>query len=75
MSFGKSRARMTGSDKMKVTFKDVAGADEAKQELLKKIASLEMKIRKEKQLNRKMELNAELKKIRKKMESLLGGGE
>ncbi len=33
MSFGKSRARMTGSDKMKVTFKDVAGADEAKQEL------------------------------------------
>lgn len=33
MSFGKSRARMTGSDKMKVNFKDVAGADEAKQEL------------------------------------------
>ena len=34
-----------------------------------------MKIRKEKQLNRKMELNAELKKIRKKVERLLGGGE
>jgi cell division protease FtsH len=33
MSFGKSRARMTGSDKMKVNFSDVAGADEAKQEL------------------------------------------
>ena len=33
MSFGKSRARMSGSDKIKVTFKDVAGADEAKQEL------------------------------------------
>ncbi len=33
MSFGKSRARMTGGDKMKVTFRDVAGADEAKQEL------------------------------------------
>ena len=33
MSFGKSRARMTASDKMKVTFEDVAGADEAKQEL------------------------------------------
>ena len=33
MSFGKSRARMSGADKVKVTFKDVAGADEAKQEL------------------------------------------
>lgn len=33
MSFGKSRAKMTGGDKIKVTFKDVAGADEAKQEL------------------------------------------
>ena len=33
MSFGKSRARMSGSDKIKVKFKDVAGADEAKQEL------------------------------------------
>ena len=33
MSFGKSRARMSGSDKIKVTFQDVAGADEAKQEL------------------------------------------
>ena len=33
MNFGKSRARMSGSDKVKVNFKDVAGADEAKQEL------------------------------------------
>lgn len=33
MSFGKSRARLFGSDKKKVLFKDVAGADEAKQEL------------------------------------------
>ena len=33
MSFGKSRARLYGSDKKKVLFKDVAGADEAKQEL------------------------------------------
>lgn len=32
MSFGKSRAKMMG-DKVKVTFSDVAGADEAKQEL------------------------------------------
>jgi cell division protease FtsH len=33
MNFGKSRARLFGSDKKKVTFKEVAGADEAKQEL------------------------------------------
>jgi len=33
MSFGKSRARMSGADKVKVNFSDVAGADEAKQEL------------------------------------------
>jgi len=33
MNFGKSRARLFGSDKTKVTFKEVAGADEAKQEL------------------------------------------
>ena len=32
MNFGKSRARLYGTDK-KVTFKEVAGADEAKQEL------------------------------------------
>ncbi len=33
MSFGKSRARMFTGDKPNVTFEDVAGADEAKQEL------------------------------------------
>ncbi|RME75252.1 MAG: ATP-dependent metallopeptidase FtsH/Yme1/Tma family protein [Chloroflexi bacterium] len=33
MSFGKSRARMFTGDKPTVTFDDVAGADEAKQEL------------------------------------------
>lgn len=33
MSFGKSRAKLYGEDKVKVTFMDVAGADEAKQEL------------------------------------------
>jgi len=32
-SFGKSRARMFGGDRPKVTFHDVAGADEAKEEL------------------------------------------
>lgn len=33
MSFGKSRAKMMGENKIKVKFSDVAGADEAKQEL------------------------------------------
>ncbi|KJS03822.1 MAG: cell division protein FtsH [Peptococcaceae bacterium BRH_c4a] len=33
MSFGKSRARMVADEKKKVTFADVAGADEVKEEL------------------------------------------
>ena len=33
MSFGKSRAKLSSGDKVKVTFNDVAGADEAKEEL------------------------------------------
>jgi len=34
MSFGKSRARLNDKDKNKTTFKDVAGAEEAKEELI-----------------------------------------
>ncbi|RYL88199.1 ATP-dependent metallopeptidase FtsH/Yme1/Tma family protein [Sporolactobacillus sp. THM7-4] len=34
MNFGKSKARLYNDDKNKVTFKDVAGADEEKQELV-----------------------------------------
>ena len=33
MQFGKSKARLVGEDKKKVTFEDVAGADEVKEEL------------------------------------------
>ena len=33
MQFGKSKARLVGEDKKKVTFADVAGADEVKEEL------------------------------------------
>lgn len=33
MSFGRSKARLLGMDQVRVTFKDVAGVDEAKQEL------------------------------------------
>ncbi len=39
-SFGKSRARLFSSDKPKVTFEDVAGADEAKAELMEVIEFL-----------------------------------
>ncbi len=34
MSFGKSKARMVDKEKQKTTFKDVAGAEEAKEELI-----------------------------------------
>lgn len=37
---------------------------ELKKQLEKQIAALESKMRKEKQLNRRMEMNAELKKLR-----------
>src|SRR3546814_2288073 len=33
MSFGKSRARMLNADQVKITFNDVAGCEEAKQEV------------------------------------------
>jgi len=33
MSFGRSKARLLGMDQVRVTFKDVAGVDEAKQDL------------------------------------------
>src|SRR5688500_19335742 len=34
MSFGKSRARLLGEDQVQVTFADVAGVDEAKEEVV-----------------------------------------
>lgn len=44
--------------------------DKKKKLLEKQIATLENKIRKEKQLNRRLEMNAELKKLRRKLEVL-----
>jgi cell division protease FtsH len=34
MSFGKSRARLLGEDQVSVTFADVAGVEEAKEEVV-----------------------------------------
>lgn len=44
--------------------------DKRRRQLIKEIAALEKKIRKEKQLNRQMEMNAELKKLRKELEGI-----
>lgn len=43
---------------------------ELKKQLEKQISVLENKMKKEKQPNRRMEMNAELKKLRMKMEAL-----
>ena len=50
------------------SLKESVDREKKQRELEKKIAVLETKIRKEKQFNRQMELNAELKKIRKELE-------
>ena len=49
------------------SLKESVERDEKKKQLEKQIAALESKIRKEKQLNRQMEMNAELKQLRKLM--------
>lgn len=54
------------------TLKESVARDEQKQALQKQIASLQSKIRKEKQLNIQMNLNAELKLLRKELEELSG---
>lgn len=40
MSFGKSRARLVGEDQVKITFNDVAGIEEAKEEVLELVEFL-----------------------------------
>lgn len=44
---------------------------ELKKQLEKQIAALENKMKKEKQLNRRMEMNAELKKVRKELQGII----
>ena len=45
--------------------------DARRQELKKKITALQAKVRKEKQLNKQVQLNTELKKLRKELDTLL----
>jgi hypothetical protein len=52
------------------TLKDSVEKAEQKAALEKQIAALQVKIRKEKQLNRQVEMNTELKRMRKELEAL-----
>ena len=54
------------------TLKDSVQRDEEIQALKKQIEKLQTKVRKEKQLNVQMKLNAELKKLKKNLEMLYG---
>ena len=50
------------------SLKDSVARDEQRQALQKQIDTLKAKIRKEKQLNKQMQMNAELKKLRKELD-------
>lgn len=52
------------------SLKESVTRDEQKQALQKQIATLQAKIRKEKQLNKQMQMNNELKKLKKELEAL-----
>ncbi|MDD4297959.1 MAG: DUF4391 domain-containing protein [Ruminiclostridium sp.] len=58
------------SGKYAVSLKEAIELDEKRQRLMKQIASLEAKVNKEKQFNIRVELNAELKKIKKDLNEL-----
>lgn len=52
------------------SIKETVDRDEKRQTLQKQIEQLQTKIRKEKQLNRQIQMNAELKKLKKELEVL-----
>lgn len=67
--------RQIAGDKLKTedageTLKESVARDEQKQALQKQIATLQAKIRKEKQLNKQMQMNTELKKLKKELEAI-----
>jgi len=55
-------------DKPGGDLKDAVARDEKRQKLQKEIAALENKVRREKQFNKQVELNSELKRLRKELE-------
>ena len=66
-----SLVRQIAGDKLQAesgeSLKESVERDEKKKQLEKQIATLESKMRKEKQLNRRMEMNAELKKLQREL--------
>lgn len=67
--------RQIAGDKLKTesageSLKESVARDEQKQQLQKQIATLQAKIRKEKQLNKQMQMNIELKKLKKELEAM-----
>ncbi len=52
------------------SLKESVERDNRRQELEKQIAALQTKVRKEKQLNKQVQLNAELKKLKKELEAI-----
>ena len=67
--------RQIAGDKLKTeaageSLKESVERDEQKQALQKQIVTLQAKIRKEKQLNKQMQMNTELKKLRKELERI-----
>ena len=69
-----SLVRQIAGDKLQTdsgeSLKESVERDEKKKQLEKQIAVLENKMKKEKQLNRRMEMNAELKKLKKELSSV-----
>jgi len=67
--------RQIAGDKLKKeivgeSLKESVARDEKKQALQKKIATLQAKMWKEKQLNKQMQMNGEIKKLKKELEDL-----
>lgn len=67
--------RQIAGDKLKTeadgeSLKESVARDEQKQALQKQIATLQAKIRKEKQLNKQMQMNTDLKKLKKDLEAM-----
>ena len=52
------------------TLKESVERDRRRQELQKQVAALQVKVRREKQLNKQVQLNAELRRSKKKLEEL-----